>query len=298
MIKTVDRARGKWTSILQALGIKQEYLTGQHCPCPFCGGKDRFRFDNMEGNGTYICSQCGAGDGINFLMKAKGWAFAQAAKAVDEIMGNVKLKTDKIKKEIDPEYRKNLLNATWTGSQKIKYGDPVDIYLKARGITAGQYPEDLRYHPKCRAPNGKEYPTMIAMVRGPDNTPASIHRTFLGCADKADMPEPRAMMSGTLPNGSAIRLSGQTAHIGIAEGIETALCASQRFGIPVWATLNTSMMQKWVAPDWVKRVTIFGDNDDKFGGQAAAYKIAHSLATKGLEVDVKIPETIGTDWAD
>ena len=32
-----------------------------------CGGKDRFRFDNQNGRGTYICNQCGSGDGLELI---------------------------------------------------------------------------------------------------------------------------------------------------------------------------------------------------------------------------------------
>ena len=56
---------GKWDYIFQSLGI--EVGNGKHCPCPVCGGKDRFRFDNKNGRGTYICNQCGSGDGLELI---------------------------------------------------------------------------------------------------------------------------------------------------------------------------------------------------------------------------------------
>ena len=58
-------AVGKWQSIFSSLSI--EVGNGKHCPCPVCGGKDRFRFDNKDGRGTYICNQCGSGDGLNLI---------------------------------------------------------------------------------------------------------------------------------------------------------------------------------------------------------------------------------------
>lgn len=45
---------GRWRAILPRLGLDQSFLTGRHCPCPICGGKDRFRFDDQEGRGTWI----------------------------------------------------------------------------------------------------------------------------------------------------------------------------------------------------------------------------------------------------
>jgi len=57
-------AQGRWKSILTALGADEKTLSGKHTACPLCGGKDRFRFDDKEGRGTYFCSGCGAGDGV------------------------------------------------------------------------------------------------------------------------------------------------------------------------------------------------------------------------------------------
>ena len=61
----IQLATGKWDYIFHSLGI--EVGNGKHCPCPICGGKDRFRFDNQNGRGTYICNQCGSGDGLELI---------------------------------------------------------------------------------------------------------------------------------------------------------------------------------------------------------------------------------------
>jgi putative DNA primase/helicase len=83
-----DRAQGRWLGILPALGISQSFLTGKHGPCPLCGGKDRWRWDNREGRGTWICSKCGAGDGIALLMQKNGWEFREAAEHIDTVIGS------------------------------------------------------------------------------------------------------------------------------------------------------------------------------------------------------------------
>ena len=59
-VNTSQAAKGKWKGILLTLGIPAEVLVPKHGPCPLCGGKDRFRWDNKEGQGTYICNSCGA----------------------------------------------------------------------------------------------------------------------------------------------------------------------------------------------------------------------------------------------
>jgi len=45
-------------------------------------------------------------------------------------------------------------------------------------------------------------------------------------------------------------------------------------------------------------VAIFGDCDESFTGQAAAYALARRLVADGVSVVVRIPDTMGQDWAD
>src|SRR5215207_6479393 len=80
-----ERARGRWKEILpQVLGVSVRVLDGKHGPCPHCGGKDRWRFDNKNGEGTSICSQCGACDGVGLVMKVRGLDFASAAIEIEK----------------------------------------------------------------------------------------------------------------------------------------------------------------------------------------------------------------------
>ncbi|MBF0165453.1 MAG: hypothetical protein HQM01_13310, partial [Magnetococcales bacterium] len=62
-------AQGHWREILTNLGMDPTYLTNKHGPCPFCGGRDRWRWDDRDGNGSGICSQCGPGDGFHLAGK-------------------------------------------------------------------------------------------------------------------------------------------------------------------------------------------------------------------------------------
>lgn len=297
-MKTADAARGKWRGILLALGVDQKFLGGKHGPCPMCEGRDRFRFDNKDGAGTFICNQCGAGNGFDFLMAINGWDFATAARKVDEIVGNVDREAPRPR--MDENVRRDLLNRLWQASAKLEAGDPAFAYLTGRVRLPKSLPACLRFARECPAPDGVKRPAMVALVQKPDGSAANIHRTFLGPDGKADMDNPRAMMPGELPAGSAVRLfpvHGE--RLGIAEGIETAFAAAARFGVPVWSAINSTLLAKWEPPAGVKEVLIFGDADHKFGGQAAAYQLAHRLAGRmGLEVQVHIPERAGLDWAD
>lgn len=295
-MKTLDAAKGKWKGILLQLGVDRSFLTGNHSPCPLCGGHDRFRFDNKHGNGSYICGQCGAGTGMQLLQRLNGWDFATAASEVDKVLGNVSM--DTVKPAMEEEKRRELLRKLYLASKPITLEDQAGRYLTSR---LGQYwkpCEDLRYAPECPAPDGVKRPALLAIVRGADGEAVNIHRTFLGPNGKADMSNPRAMMPGAIPEGSAVRLMTAGTVLGIAEGIETAFAAAKRFSVPVWSAINSTMLGKWRPPEGVETVMVFGDNDTKFGGQAVAYGLAHRLAVKGYKTDVYIPEIEGADWAD
>lgn len=89
-MNTIEAAKGRWKSI-HAHFIDESYLKNKHGPCPVCGGKDRYRYDNKDGNGTSYCNGCGAKDGMKLLMEVTGWDFKEAAKQVDQLIGNKKL---------------------------------------------------------------------------------------------------------------------------------------------------------------------------------------------------------------
>jgi putative DNA primase/helicase len=121
---------------------------------------------------------------------------------------------------------------------------------------------------------------MLAMVRDClTGEPATIHRTFLTAAGaKADMDNPRAMMPGVLPESVSVRLAEAGEVLGIAEGIETALAAQAKFGVPCHAALTAGFLAKWQPPEGVRKVIVFGDCDQSFTGQAAAYTLANKAS--------------------
>ncbi|WP_421094355.1 primase-helicase zinc-binding domain-containing protein, partial [Serratia fonticola] len=84
---TSRAATGQWPVLLPALGI---HITagGRAQPCPVCGGKDRFRFDNQQGRGTWFCNQCGGGDGLSLVEKALAVTTKEAASKVAGVLGN------------------------------------------------------------------------------------------------------------------------------------------------------------------------------------------------------------------
>jgi len=299
--KTTHAARGKWKGILMTFGIPATSLTGKHAKCPLCGSKDNFRFDNQDQRGTYICT-CGAGDGMKLAIEYTGKDFREIAKAIDEMVGNVTPDTVGPQTGMSDAQIRDVLRDTYRATEKVQAGDLVHKYLDTRGVDELVYPDALRFAPKLRDGDGGIRPAMVAMVTAPDGKPVSMHRTFLkpDGSGKAEMSAPRKMMPGTLPEGACVRLCEYVSGgpLGIAEGIETALSASAIYQMPVWSAINSAILKKWLPPEGCDEVVIFGDNDPKFGGQAAAWSLAHRLAVKGVSASVMIPEQAGTDWND
>jgi putative DNA primase/helicase len=293
--RSVEAAKGRWHGILPALGIPALFTNGKNQPCPICGGKDRARFTDLDGNGTYFCSQCGPGNGFGLLMKFHGWDFSTAAQRVDQVVGTVAVRHGE---KINPFHTRRAMNDLWGRSNRVQSGDPVGLYLAGRGLAARPtclrsvvsmvYQDDVPSH----------HPGMLAMVRAPDGLPSILHRTYLTLdGRKADVGCVRRLMPGTVAKGSAVRLFGHADELGIAEGIETALSAEVLHGIPCWAALSEGMMRSWEPPASVRRVVVFGDNDANYVGQSAAFDLAKRLVRDGVTVDVRVPPAAG-DWND
>lgn len=286
-----ERANGRWRGILSSLGVGSHYLTGKHGPCPICGeGKDRFRWDNKEGKGTFYCTRCGAGDGFKLLMLLKGWDFPQAAREVQAIVGGVKVEPTRPRKS-DAECRA-AMRKRWRSCGAVEVGGPVERYLVARtGLAV--FPPVIR--------SALDRPCMVALMQDPSGRATMVHQTFL-TADgrKAQTDKPRLLMPGTIAKGSAVRLAEHGDELGIAEGIETALSATVLFGIPCWSALNEVLLQQWQWPESVRKVHVFGDNDLNFVGHSAAYALARRIALtdRTMSVEVRIPQRAGWDWND
>lgn len=293
-------AQGRWRPILITLGIEEVALTGKHGPCPLCGGKDRFRFDDQEGRGTYFCAGCGAGDGMHLALRFTGLAFRELAEKIEGLAGTVLPTTSQpSRSEAD---KCAALRLVWKGSSPIQRGDVAERYLRDRGLSLPQLPASVRVHPGLSYRDEDNhlvgtYPVMLATVTDPAGKAATLHRTYLENGRKAPVSHPKKLMQGLSVVGAAIRLFPLSEALGIAEGIETALAAAELFRRPVWSCISAQGIESFIPPAGVRAITIFADHDLNYTGQAAAYRTAHRLALKGYAVTVNIPDAPG-DWLD
>lgn len=300
-----ENANGRWYDILNALGIPVLDDPNKHSACPICGkgrNSHRFRFDDKDGRGTWICNNCGAGDGWELVQRAKSVVFCDALKLVESVIGNARVRVFNSQQVIDIERVRSSLNTVYGISMPISSGDLVCEYLKTRNIydwpkkIVLPYLKDLMYCEKCYCQEiNKRIPAMIAIVRNSTGKAVTMHRTYLSESGKrAGIDISKKLMVGLQKlNGCAIRLFKHDKTLGIAEGIETAISAYMISGVPTWSAISANIMESFEPPEEIENIIIFSDNDTNFKGQASAYKLANRLSNK-FKVDVKIPKN--NDW--
>jgi putative DNA primase/helicase len=291
---TIERARGRWREILPLLGIETRFLSNRQGPCPFCGGKTRFRFDDLEGNGTWICNHCGAGAGLHLIRKLRGWDYATACRELDKIIGTgpPRFKPTPAPPD-DCERRFRNIQEVIDGAVDP---DVVSAYLRRRGLSITS--PVLLGHPACPYWDDGQlvgrFPAVIAPVLSSSGVLHSVQRIY----DDADLePRKKTMRPIQTVTGCAVRLFEPADELGIAEGCETALAAHEMFGTPTWSLLCAKGIESFAPPTRIRRLIIFGDNDRSFVGQTSAYKLAERLS-KTVSVDIRIPPLPGTDWLD
>lgn len=292
-MRTKDAMVGRWKSALSDYGLTDQQLSGKHCPCPICGGHDRFRFDNKDDKGTWFCGQCGAGDGFKLLAGILNTDFKTIAAELDKRIGNYQEDKKPVATSAVPMIKK-----IGQGLQRLGDIDPVTLYLRSRAIR--KIPKDhLRFNPSVfHWVERRSMPAMVAAMRDATGKAVGYHMTFLEVTgEKAAIESPRLYTKGESGH-CVIRLSEPAEHIGLAEGIETALSVTELYGLPCWATGDAARMAKFVPPEGVQQVTIFADVDHNFTGEAAAFALAQRLIRSGIACEVRQECPRGTDYND
>jgi putative DNA primase/helicase len=232
---------------------------------------------------------------MNLVMCCKDLNYADAAREVERVVG-IATPTPPVGRR-DPRIKLNRVHKATR-----RPGAAVREYLAGRGLECPPCLKQVRE----RYYDGKgeclgEFEAMAARVLGADGTPETYHLTYLEGSRKADVQSPRKVLTpvNTI-NGAAVRLYPAAAHLGIAEGIETAIAAHMLYGIPVWSVLNRNGIDTFVPPEGTDELTIFADNDASFVGQASAFGAAKRLSSKphGIRCHVLVPRLADTDWND
>lgn len=296
-MNTKQAAMGRWSEIFEYYGLPA--ITGKNHfkgECPLCGRKGKYRCDNKNGTGSYICV-CGSGDGWSLLSGFTGKEFKVLAAEVDQIIGN-EYTADRTR--VNP-VRTTLAQQREKVSRKFAKltslrGTGADSYLKGRGINSLPA-ESVRYCDK-QPVEGKNLQAIYALATDDKGELCYLHRTLLD-GDKKAQTGGSAKKMMKLQEDSyleyaksvAIRLFPVASTLGIAEGIETALSCHQITKCHTWATMNTAFMKKFRVPAGVKNLIIFADADSNAAGLAAA----HVCAEANLKAKNDL-ETVSVRW--
>lgn len=267
-MRTVDLVRHHIPAVLEMYGMPP-ITGGRHYAgeCPMCGGKGKFRIDNKDNSGSWVCV-CGAGDIWKLLIETTGKDFKTLANEIDRQFGN-EYKTEARQTPKTTERSKlTAVMARVKSSGRICESNVAE-YLNARGIftlpTKGVF-----------ASNG----SMLAIAVDRLGNPVYSHETFLDGSQKANITVQKKQTllatENTVIEQAAIRLFEPASTLGIAEGIETALSASQIYKCATWATMTSGFMKKFKAPSGVNHLIIFADNDRMGTGLAAAFACGES----------------------
>lgn len=303
-MKTVEAALGKWPQIFKALGLPP--VTGlKHWAkeCPVCGRKGKYRCDDKEGRGTWICN-CGSGDGWKLLELTQQKTIGELFAEVDQIIGNVwKRDNDEQLKQRQAATVDQVRDAVlrkFSGMNGLR-DTPAQAYLNSRGIFSLPSMESARYCDKQTVNGGGIYQAIWSMVTDNKANLCYLHRTLLSGDRKADVDmakkQKKLQDDNFLEYASsvAIRLFPVASTLGIAEGIETALSCKQLYHVNTWSVINSNFMAKFIAPAGVKHLIIFTDMDPHSAtGHAAAYACAHKnlLAKNDIEkITVRWPDS-------
>lgn len=295
--ETVKAANNRWVQILPALGITVP-ANGKHGACPKCGGTDRFRFDDKDGRGTWFCSQCGNGDGLDLVQLVSGDDNKTAADAVASVLGLPQVQhptTPPARKEADEAEKCRQFSASYrTLRATCETGE--SAYLTNKGL-AGQ---GLSLTRQEKQSGGVAFPAGSLLLPLTD-----IDGQIRGAQLISPLGDKRLLAHSTLA-GSFITLqplpSEAPEQVTITEGYATALTvAALTEGVTVAAVAASNLLnvaqafrQRW--PD--VRLVIAGDNDFDDGKENTGKQWAEKAA-KAVDGWVTLPPTRHkADWDD
>ncbi|MFM5761599.1 primase-helicase zinc-binding domain-containing protein [Aeromonas veronii] len=250
-------AQGQWRDVLTANGINLP-SGSHHGPCPICmAGKDRFRFDDKEGRGTFICNQCGAGDGLSLYQQATGQSMSEAIRSLASHLGLSGPMSAADHARIEKQRQKAAKAAEEQRAKEARQRDAAaalaqQMELEAAGCMAEQVPYLARkglsgfgvevlartYH---HEDDGKQYSykagSLLVVLFNIDGVTTS--------AEIIDSEGRKMALAGGQKKGSAAyieplddSLPENAAHCGVVEGYATGLSVRALTGWPVFCGMS------------------------------------------------------------
>ncbi|MGO1123999.1 DUF927 domain-containing protein [Klebsiella pneumoniae] len=299
-------AADRWPTVLAGLHIDVPDSPRRHAPCPACGGSDRFRFDD-GGRGSFICNQCGAGDGLDLIKRVNNCDTTEAAQLAADVLGidyrtvkqdeaTASQKREQMKAEsqqreqerqrrklAEIEQRRGLFVSHWQGLAETAFEGESE-YLMNKGLVGFTFPV---------LPDGS---LLLGLVDESGTVTAAQTITQQG---------EKRLLAGSAKRGAyhAVNAADAPQSVLIAEGLATALsvhlirpealtvCAIDAGNLQPVAQ---AMHQRY--PN--AQIIIAADNDIK-PGEPNTGKDAAEKAAKAVSGWVALPPTVKkADWND
>ncbi|HDU2922024.1 TPA: DUF927 domain-containing protein [Klebsiella pneumoniae] len=300
-------AANNWPHVLAGMSIDVPDSSRRHAPCPACGGKDRFRFDD-NGRGSFICNQCGAGDGLDLIKLVNHCDTTEAAQLAADVLGidyraaetdqkaasqrREQMEADRQQREHerqkqaaeDAEQRRATF-ARLYGEMRQSATEGESDYLKSKGLTGFNYPI---------LPDGS---LLLALVDGSGAVNAAQTITPQG---------EKRLLTGSAKRGAyhAVNAPETPQSVLIAEGLATALSvhlmrpdALAVAAIDAGNLLPVAEVMRRKHPK--AQIIIAADNDHHQNGEANTGRKAAEKAALSVAGWVTLPPTdYKADWND
>ncbi|MDR2225384.1 MAG: DUF927 domain-containing protein [Providencia sp.] len=288
----VKSANGRWGYILNNLGVTVPD-NHKHGACPKCGGKDRFRFDDKNGKGTWFCNHCGSGDGLDLLKLVTGQDIKTTCLEINKI-----LLLPEFKKIAPTQIKKVSATRGIESFEKLKAmslsGE--SQYLTNKGLTNHQCLIIQQHYTQGEL----KFPTGSLLLPLVDNQ-------FLVKGGQLISPTgEKALLSGSALSGSFIIVSVQAQEsleqIVITEGFATGLSLSKvidSFIVAAVAATNLVKVAQQLRERYpLAKIIIAGDND-YIDGKENTGKLWAEKAAKAVDGWITLPPThYKADWDD
>jgi putative DNA primase/helicase len=296
----VAAACGHWPDLLAAVGIDIP-RRGKHGPCPACGGKDRFRLDDKAGRGTWICNQCGNGDGLDLVGKVTGRQPKEAAELIAPLVGlsdsgldhaareqihqQQQARAEQEHKQAEQQRRKAARRAT-SISADSKQG--VSPYLERKALSGWPMPLTQR----VIAVGELTYQPGSLVVPLWDEAGELVNVQLINTEGE------KRYLPGGQKAGAFHRIDGGEL-VAVVEGYASGLSVQAATGATVYCAMDAGNLQAVAEiahrqhPE--ARVLLCGDNDEGTEGNPGKTKAEQAAAAvDGL---VALPPVAG-DWND
>lgn len=287
--ETVRQACGHWPRILPALGVK--VIKNRHQACPVCGGYDRFRFDDKEGRGTWLCNQCGAGDGLKLVEKVFGVNPSEAAQKVNAVTGNLPPVAPEAIAAAETETDADRKTAAELAAKLMEKTRPAtgNAYLTRKGFPCHECVMLTATHKT----GGVSYHAGDVVVPLHDETGALVNLQLINSDGL------KRTLKGGQVKGTSHTIEGQKQagkRQWIAEGYATALTVHHLTGETVMVALSSVNLLSLASLVRQKhpacQIVLAADRDLNGDGQSKA-----AAAADACEGKVALPPVFG-DWND